>query len=77
MICWSIGTLAYSIVIATSAAIPQPIGWLGIIASILVGFSTGIKLVKLDVRDFTTIGGLTAILFEVIIGGWLLFLPLI
>ena len=77
MICWSIGTLAYSIVIATSEVVPQIIGWLGIIASILVGFSTGIKLVKLSVRDFTTIGGLTAILFEVIIGGWLLFSSLI
>jgi hypothetical protein len=77
MICWSIGTLAYSIVIATSEVISQTIGWLGIITSILVGTSTGIKLVKLDFRDFTTIGGLSAILFEIVIGGWLLFLPLI
>jgi len=77
MICWSIGTLAYSIVIVTSEVVPQIIGWLGIIASILVGFSTGIKLVKLNVKDFTTIGGLMAILFEVIFGGWLLFSPLI
>jgi len=61
MICWSIGTL----------------GWLGIVASILVGFSTGVKLVKLNFKDFTAIGGLTAILFEVIIGGWLLFYPLV
>ena len=77
MICWSIGTLAYSIVIVTSEVVPQIIGWLGIVASILVGFSTGIKLVKLNVKDFTTIGGLMAILFEVIFGGWLLFSPLI
>ena len=77
MICWSIGTLAYSIVIVTSKAIPQIIGWLGIVASILVGFSTGIKLVKINFKDFTAIGGLTAILFEIIIGGWLLFSSLI
>jgi hypothetical protein len=77
MICWSIGTLAYSIVIVTSEVVPQIIGWLGIVASILVGFSTGIKLVKLNVKDFTTIGGLMAILFEVIIGGRLLLSPLI
>ncbi len=77
MICWSIGTLAYSIVIVTSEVLPQIIGWLGIIASILVGLSTGIKLAKLKFKDFTTIGGLTAILFEIIIGGWLLFSPLI
>ncbi len=77
MVCWSIGTLAFSIVLVTSGVIPQIIGWLGIVASILVGFSTGIKLVKLNVKDFTAIGGLSAILFEVIIGGWLLFSPLI
>jgi len=77
MICWSIGTLAYSIVLVTSEVVPQIIGWLGIVASILVGFSTGIKLVKSKVKDFTAIGGLSAILFEVIIGGWLLFSPLI
>jgi len=71
MICWSIGTLAFSIVLVTYE------GWLGIVASILVGFSTGVKLVKLNFKDFTAIGGLTAILFEVIIGGWLLFSPLV
>jgi hypothetical protein len=77
MICWSIGTLAYSIVLVTSEAVPAIIGWIGIVASILVGLSTGIKLAKLNVRDFTSIGGLSAILFEVIIGGWLLLSPLI
>jgi hypothetical protein len=77
MICWSIGTLAYSSLIVTFEVVPQIIGWLGIVASILVGFSTGIKLVKPIVKDFTAIGGLSAILFEVIIGGWLLFSPLI
>ena len=77
MMCWSTGTLAYSIVIATSEALPQIIGWLGIVASILVGFSTGIKLARPTARDFTAIGGLTATLFEILIGGWLLFSPLI
>jgi hypothetical protein len=77
MICWSIGTLAFSIVLVASEVVPQIIGWLGIVASILVGLSTGIKLVKPSFRDFTAVGGLSAILFEVIIGGWLLFSPLI
>jgi hypothetical protein len=77
MMCWSIGTLAYSIVIATSEALPQVIGWLGIAASLLVGFSTGTRLVKPAAKDLTAIGGLTATLFEIIIGGWLLFSPLI
>ncbi len=77
MMCWSIGTLAYSIVIATSEVLPQIIGWLGIVAGILVGFSTGIKLVKPSAKNLTAIGGLTATLFEIIIGGWLLLSPLI
>ena len=77
MICWSIGTLAFSIVLVTSEVVPQIIGWLGIVASILVGFGNGIKLVKPNFQDFTAIGGLTAILFEIIIGGWLLFSSII
>jgi len=77
MICWSIGTLTYSTFLVTYEVVPAIIGWLGIVASILVGFGTGIKLVKSNVKDFTAIGGLSAILFEVIIGGWLLFSHLI
>jgi len=76
MICWSIGTLAFSIVLVTYGVVPHIIGWLGIVASILVGFGTGIKLVKPKFK-FEVIGGLSAILFEVIIGGWLLFSQLI
>lgn len=72
MILWSIGTLAFSIVLVISEVVPQVIGWLGIITSILVGFGTGIKLVKPKIK-YTEIGALSAILFEIIIGGWLLF----
>ena len=77
MICWSIGTFAFSIVLNTLVVIPEIIGWLGIIASILVGFSTAIKLAKPNSKDLTAIGGLTAILFEIIIGGWLLLFSII
>jgi hypothetical protein len=84
MICWSIGTLAFSIVLVTYGVVPQIIGWLGIVASILVGFGNGIKLVKPNfkvllgiINRTTTIGGLSAILFEVILGGWLLFYSII
>jgi len=76
MICWSIGTLAFSIILVTSEVVPQIIGWLGIVASILVGFGTGIKLVKPNFKG-EIIGALFAMLFEVIIGGWLLFSPFI
>lgn len=76
MICWSIGTLAFSIMLVNSEIAPQIVGWLGIVSSILVGFGTGMKLVKPNFKG-EVIGGLSAILFEVIIGGWLLFTPLV
>jgi hypothetical protein len=76
MICWSIGTLAFSIVLVTSGVVPAIIGWLGIVASILVGFYTGIKLVKPNLK-IPPIGALFAILFEVIIGGWLIYYSII
>ena len=75
MICWSIGTLAFSIVLVTSEVVPQIIGWLGIVASILVSFGTGIKLVKPNFKG-ELIGAMFAMLFEIIVGGWLLFSPL-
>lgn len=77
MICWSIGTLTFSIVLVISEAIPSSIGWLGIIASILVGLTTGMKLAKPNSKDLTAIGGLTAILFEIIIGIALLYYSVI
>lgn len=76
MICWSIGTLAFSIVLVNSGFVPQFIGWLGIIASILVGIGTSIKLVKPKIK-IALIGALFAILFEIIIGGWLLYYSII
>ena len=76
MICWSIGTLAFSIILVNSRFVPVFIGWLGIIASILVGFYTGLKLVKPDLK-IPPIGALFAILFEIIIGGWLIYYSII
>ena len=77
MVGWSIGTLAFSIVLVTSEVVPQIIGWLGIVASILIGFQYGLKLVKQSSKILNIFGALFAILFEIIIGGWLLFSPLI
>jgi len=76
MILWSIGTLAFSIVLVISEVVPQIIGWIGIVSSILIGFGTGIKLVKPNVK-VPPIGALFAILFEIIIGGWLLYYSII
>ncbi|UCF49279.1 MAG: DUF4386 domain-containing protein [Thermoplasmatales archaeon] len=76
MICWSFGTLAFSIVLVDSGFVPQFIGWLGIIAGILVGIGTGIKLIKPKIKA-EMIGALFAIVFEIIIGGWLIYYSLI
>ena len=76
MVCWSIGTFAFSIVLVTCGFVPAIIGWLGIVASILVGFYTGIKLVKPNLK-ILPIGALFAILFEIIIGGWLIYYSMI
>jgi len=76
MVCWSIGTLAFSIVLVTSEVVPAIIGWVGIVASIFIGFNDGIKLLKPQIK-ILPIGALFALLFEVIIGGWLLFSSII
>ena len=77
MVCWSVGTLAFSIVLVTSGIVPEIIGWLGVVSSILVGFITGIKLAKPNSKDYTAIGGLSAIIFEIIIGVWLVYYSII
>jgi len=76
-ILFSIGTLAYSTMFVTYGVVPEIIGWLGIVASILYGFGCGIGLVKPNFRVLWSFGGLLALLFEIILGGWLLFSPLI
>jgi hypothetical protein len=76
-ILFSIGTLAYSILFVTYGVVPEIIGWLGIVASILYGFGSGIKLVKSNIKAVWNIGGLLILIFEIVLGGWLLFSPLI
>ena len=73
MICWSIGTLAFSIVLATSGVVSEIVGWLGIAAALVSIPVSGIKLAKHDSKVLFGISGLLGISFEVIIGGWLLF----
>ena len=76
MICWSIGTIAFSIILVNSGFVPVFIGWLGVIAGILVGVYTGIRIVKLNSK-IPPVGALFAILFEIIIGGWLIYYSII
>ena len=81
MICWSVGTLAFSIVLVTYVGVTPPfIGWLGIAASITIGFANVAKLLKPNFKVYETMSsifGLLAIVFELIIGGWLIFYSLI
>ncbi|MFW9781114.1 MAG: DUF4386 family protein [Candidatus Heimdallarchaeota archaeon] len=76
MISWSIGTLAFSIVLVIYGVVPLYIGWLGIVTSIFIGSFNGIKLAKPNSKIYeilSSVAGLSAILFEILIGGWLLF----
>lgn len=80
MICWSIGTLAFSIVLITYEIAPFFIGWLGFATSILIGLIDVLKSLKSDYKLYgliSSISSLLAILFEILIGGWLLFFSLI
>jgi hypothetical protein len=80
MVGWAIGTLAFSIVLVAQALAIPFIGWLGIIASILIGFANGMILIKPDVKAYDAISsfsGLLSILFEILIGIALLFFPII
>ena len=72
-ILFSIGTLAYSILFVTYGVVPTIIGWFGIIASMLYGFGNGIFRIKPNFKVLWNIGGLLILLFEIVLGGWLLF----
>ena len=78
-ILFSIGTFSYSILFATSETVPVPalIGWFGIVASILYGFANGIIIVKPEKARKFFVVGILILIFELILGGWLLISPLI
>jgi hypothetical protein len=78
-ILFSIGTLSYSILFATSEAVHVPafIGWFGIVASILYGFASGIILVKPNKARKFFVMGLLILIFELVLGGWLIVSPLV
>jgi len=74
---FTIGTLSYSILFVTSGVVPEIIGWFGIVASILYGFANGIILAKPHkAKQFFAVG-LLILIFELVLGSWLLFSPLI
>ena len=72
-ILFSIGTLSYSIVFVIYEVVPPIIGWFGLVAAILYGLGNGIIVVKQTNKVLASIGGLLILLFELILGGWLVF----
>lgn len=70
---FSIGTLAYSIVFVLYEVIPLILGWFGIAASIIYGLGNGIYLLRQNSKALWNVGGLLIFIFELILGGWLLF----
>ena len=73
MTLFSIGTIAYSILFVIYGVVPPIIGWFGLVASILFGFGSGIILIKPNFKALGYLGGPLILLFEVVLGGWLLF----
>jgi hypothetical protein len=74
-ILFSVGTFAYSILFALYEIIPIFIGWFGIVASILYGLGNVIFHIKPNFKVLWSIGGGLVLLFELLLGGWLLFFP--
>lgn len=74
LILFSIGTLAYSILFVTYGVLPQFIGWLGIVTGVFLGLGSAIRMIRPKLEALS-IFGLLAIVFEIVIGGWLLFFP--
>jgi hypothetical protein len=76
-ILFSIGTLAYSTLFVTYGVVPSLIGWFGIVASVMYGLGNVISLVKANFKILGIIGGLLILLFEIVLGGWLIINTLI
>ncbi|MHA1884249.1 MAG: DUF4386 family protein [Promethearchaeota archaeon] len=72
-ILFSIGTFAYSLLFVSYGVVSIIIGWFGIIASILYGLGNGIFQINSNIKVLWNIGGGLILLFELVLGGWLLF----
>ena len=72
-----IGTLAYSILFVVYGVIPAIIGWFGIVAGIIYGFGNGIVFVKPNFKALWNLGGLLILLFELVLGGSLVYYSII
>ncbi len=65
------GTLAFSIMLVANEATPRIIGWLGIVASVVVFLCNWAKLAGRDYKVLFAVSALLPISFEMSIGVWL------
>lgn len=70
---FALGTLTYSILFVTYGVVPAVIGWFGIVAAILYGLGNVMTKLKPGSSTVWNLGGLLVLIFEVVLGGWLLF----
>lgn len=71
-ILFSIGTLAYSLLfVIYETAVPEIVGWFGIVAGTIYGLGNGVQLVKPNFKALWQAGGLLVLIFELMLGGWL------
>lgn len=75
-ILFSIGTLSYTIVFATYDVIPATIAGLGIVASLIYGAGNVLAVMKRESKALWAVGGLLILIFEVLAGGWLIYLAI-
>ena len=68
---FSIGTLSYSILFVAYSILPLYIGWFGISAAVIYGAGSIIKLLKTESQAVWNIGGLLILVYELVLGGWL------
>ena len=76
-ILFSIGTFAYSVLFVIYGVVPASIGWFGLVSSVIYGLGNGVVLMKPDSRALWSVGGLLILIFELILGIWLVIAPFI
>ncbi len=76
-ILFSVGTISYSILFVTSGVVPELVGWFGIVASLIYGFGSGLKLARTNIKAVWSLGGLLILIFELTLGVWLIIMPIL
>ena len=70
---FSLGTISYSILFVTIATVPNLLGWFGIIAGLIYLIGNGLEYLNKNSMLVWSVGGLFILIFELILGGWLIF----